>query len=215
MRMQVNRHAARQRRLIIHMHTISRTIKIIGLAINILATITAHAEDTLLHLSSHGTQVTLKVKNHHVVAQKLGKHFNYEVSNAVSDHLIRAENAHIISDKSNESDPLFIVVSREPSRPNAMGQGYCGAGYEDYLLLIAVSSSKIQLRDKFLLQSCLKSISMLIEQGNDLDDAENGLIPKGDGSFSYRLIGDEADQERNLVVRARRFKVSLVPAKNH
>jgi hypothetical protein len=196
------------------MPTISRTIEIIGLSINIFATITARADDTLLLLSSHGTQVALKVQNHHLVAQELEKHLNYQFYNAVSGHLIRAYNAHIIADKSDQNGPLFIVLSREPSRPNAMGRGYCGAGYEEYLLLIEVTGSKIELRDQFLLQSCLKSISMFVDHGNDLNDAENGLILNSDGSFRYRLVDDEADQERNLVVRARRFKVSLVPAKN-
>jgi hypothetical protein len=196
------------------MSTISTTARTIGLFISIFTAITARADDTLLLLASHETQVALKLQNYHLVAQEFGKHLNYQVSKAVSRHLIRAYNAHIIANKSNQNGPLFIVLSREPSRPNAMGRGYCGAGYEEYLLLIEVTRSKIELRDQFLLQSCLKSISMFVDHGNDLDDAENGLIPNSDGSFSYRLIEDEADQERNLVVRALRFKVSLLPAKN-
>jgi hypothetical protein len=121
----------------------------------------------------------------------------------------------MISDRSDQNGKLFIVLSREPSRPNSMGRGYCGAGYEEYLLLIEISGAKIELRDQFLLQSCLQSISMLIEHGDDLDDAGNGLIPNNDGSFSYRLLADAASQERNLLVHARRFKVSLTPARDH
>jgi hypothetical protein len=96
-----------------------------------------------------------------------------------------------------------------------MGRGYCGAGYEDYLLLLEISANKIVLRDQFLLQSCLKSISMLIEHGDDLDDAGNGLIPNHDGSFSYRLLEDKAEEERRIAIRARRFKVDIVPATDH
>lgn len=57
------------------MPTIPRTIKIIGLAINIFAIITARADDTLLFLSFHETQVALKVQNYHLVAQELGETF--------------------------------------------------------------------------------------------------------------------------------------------
>lgn len=49
-----------------------------------------------------------------------------------------------------------------------MGQGYCGAGYEDYLLLVEIRGKKLTLKDQFLLQSCLKSISMFIDQGDDI-----------------------------------------------
>jgi hypothetical protein len=157
----------------------------------------------------------VKIRNNRLAAKEIRKNLDYQVSNAVSSHLLRAYNARIISDKSDQNGPLFIVLSREPSRPNSMGRGYCGAGYEEYLLLIEISRTKIELRDQFLLQSCLKSIAMLIENGDDLDDAGNGLIPNSDGSFSYRLLEDEASQERNLVLRDRRFKVSLVPARDH
>jgi hypothetical protein len=197
------------------MQTISKKISILSILANIFLAAPANANDEILLLSSHDSQIAVKMQNHRLVAKEVRKNLNYQVSNALSNHLVRAYDVRLISDKSDQNGPLFIVLSREPSRPNSMGRGYCGAGYEEYLLLIEISREKIELRDQFLLQSCLKSIAMVIDNGDDLDDAGNGLILNSDGSFSYRLLEDEASQERNLVLRDRRFKISLVPAQNH
>jgi hypothetical protein len=197
------------------MQTMLKKIRTLFILVNIFLALPANANDEILIFSSHESQISVKIRNNRLAAKEIRKNLDYQVSNAVSSHLLRAYNARIISDKSDQNGPLFIVLSREPSRPNSMGRGYCGAGYEEYLLLIEISRTKIELRDQFLLQSCLKSIAMLIENGDDLDDAGNGLIPNSDGSFSYRLLEDEASQERNLVLRDRRFKVSLVPARDH
>jgi hypothetical protein len=192
-----------------------KKIRNLCILVNIFFAIPASANNEVLLLSSHDSQISVKMQNHRLVAKEGRNNRNYQISNAVSDHLIRAYEARMISDKSDQNGPLFIVLSREPSRPNSMGRGYCGAGYEEYLLLIEISRSKIELRDQFLLQSCLKSISMLIDHGDDLDDAGNGLIPNNDGSFSYRLLEDEPSQERTLMLHDRRFKVGLVPIRDH
>jgi hypothetical protein len=197
------------------MRTILKKIKILLILASIFASLSASADDDVLLLSSHDVQVSVKMQNQRLIATENGKKLNYKISSAVSNHLMRAYDARMISDRSDQSGKLFIVLSREPSRPNSMGRGYCGAGYEEYLLLIEISGAKIELRDQFLLQSCLKSISMSIDHGDDLDDGGNGLIPNNDGSFSYRLLEDAATQERNLAVHARRFKVSLRPARDH
>jgi len=197
------------------MQTISKRIKAVFILINILLALSVSANDEILRLPSHDSQISIKIQNHRLVAKEIRKNTSYEISNPASNHLMRAYDARIISDKSDQNGPLFIVLSREPSRPNSMGRGYCGAGYEEYLLLLEISRTRIELRDQLLLQSCLNSISMLIDNGDDLDDAGNGLIPNDDGSFSYRLLKDDPNQERTLVLRDRRFKVSLVPARDH
>jgi hypothetical protein len=195
------------------MPTMSKKIRILFVFLNIFFTIPAIANDEVLLLLSHDGQVSVKLQNHRWIAKKGRK--TYKVSSALSNHLVRTYDVRMITDKSDQNGPLFIVLSREPSRPNSMGTGYCGAGYEEYLLLIEISREKIELRDQFLLQSCLESISMLIEHGDDLDDAGNGLTHNNDGSYSYRLLRDKAGQERNLTIHDRKFKVSLVPATNH
>jgi hypothetical protein len=88
-----------------------------------------------------------------------------------------------------------------------MGQGYCGAGYEDYLLLVEILKKELIFRDKFLLQSCIKSISVFIDQGDD--NPSNALIHEKDGSLSYRLVDDDYNNRRKLTIQKKRFKVEL------
>ncbi len=162
----------------------------------------------LLFKSPDGGRVTLNVKKQQVTAKDDQNSIAYKVAPSISKHLKRAEDVRLIGNPSNPESPIFIVMTREPSRPNAMGRGYCGAGYEDYLLLVEILEQKLFLRDRFLLQSCLKSISMYIDQGDD--HPKNGLIDEKNGSLSYRLVDDDADKKRTLTVSDKHFKTGLV-----
>ena len=167
----------------------------------------ASATDLLLSPRNSG-RVDLNVKKQHVIAKDNEKNITYEVAAAVSQHLARADDIRLVGNASNPKAQLFIVMAREPSRPKAMGRGYCGAGYEDYLLLVEIIDRKLLLRDQLLLQSCLKSISMFIDQGED--HPSNGLIHENGGFFSYRLVDDDADKKRMLTVSDKHFKTTLV-----
>ncbi len=60
----------------------------------------------------------------------------------------------------------WIFIARIPSKlPHPTG--YCGAGYEDKLILSHYDGKKLALRDNFLLQSCLSSISLQSDSPND------------------------------------------------
>ncbi len=166
------------------------------------------AATELLLQSPDGGRVTLNVKKQKVTARDNQNNIAYEVATGISKHLKRAGDVRLVGGPSNPESQLFIVMTREPSRPNAMGQGYCGAGYEDYLLLVEILERKLLLRDRFLLQSCLKSISMYIDQGDD--HSKNGLIDDKNGSLSYRLVDDDADKKRTLTVSDKHFKTGLV-----
>ena len=50
------------------------------------------------------------------------------------------------------------------------GGGYCGAGTEDYLLLIEWQPRprKLVLRDRIQVQSCLRSMALQSDQGSEL-----------------------------------------------
>lgn len=161
----------------------------------------------LLLKSPDGGRVTLTVKKQQVTAKDNQNNIAYEVAAGISKHLKRAEDVRLVGNPSNPGSQLFIVMTREPSRPDAMGRGYCGAGYEDYLLLVEILGRKLLLRDQFLLQSCLKSISMYIDQGDD--HPKNGLIDENNGSLSYRLVDDDADKKRTLTVSGKHFKTGL------
>lgn len=165
------------------------------------------ATDLLLP-SPMGGGVAIHVKKQHVFAKDNEKNIVYEVAATVSQHLTRADDIRLIRHAGNPKEQLFIVMVREPSRPNGMGRGYCGAGYEDYLLLVEILEQKLLLRDQLLLQSCLKSISMFIDQGDN--HPSNGLAHEKDGSYSYRLVDDDAEKKRMLTVNDKHFKNKLV-----
>jgi len=194
------------------MQTILKRINFLGYIFVFIATFTvlpASATDLLL-LPSKSGRVAISIKKQQVIAKDNEKNILYEVAPTVSQHLVRADDIRLVENANNSKAQLFIVVAREPSRPKAMGRDYCGAGYEDYLLLVEILEQKLLLRDEILLQSCLKSISMFIDHGED--HPSNGLTYEKNGSFSYRLVNDNADEKRMLSVSDKHFKTKLVRA---
>lgn len=192
------------------MQTISKAISISAFTITLLAALisTAAVPDDLVLPSAKGSRVVIDVKKQQVLAKDKERNINYNIDNAIAKHFIRAEDIQLITTESKPKAQLFIVLTREPSRPSAMGQGYCGAGYEDYLLLVEMLDHKLTLRDQFLLQSCLKSISMFIDQGDD--NPSNGLVHEKDGSFTYRLVDDDYDKKRALSISKKHFEIKLL-----
>ena len=189
------------------MQTISKAISISTSTIILLAALispTAVADNLVLP-SAQGTRVVIDVKKQQVLAKDKERNISYSIDNAITRHIIRAEDIQLIANESKPEAQLFIVLAREPSRPSAMGQGYCGAGYEDYLLLVEMLGHKLILRDQFLLQSCLKSISMFIDQGDD--NPSNGLVHGKDGSFTYRLVDDDYDKKRTIIISKKHFEI--------
>jgi hypothetical protein len=192
------------------MQTISKAISISTSTIILLAALispTATADNLVLP-SAKGSRVVIDVKKQQVLAKDKERNISYKIDNAIAKHFIRAQDIQLIANESKPEAQLFIVLTREPSRPNAMGQGYCGAGYEDYLLLVEMLDHKLTLRDQFLLQSCLKSISMFIDQGDD--NPGNGLAHEKDGSLTYRLVDDDYDKKRTLSINKKHFEIKLL-----
>lgn len=162
--------------------------------------------------STDGPRISIYVENKHVTARDKEKNIKYSVDDSISRHLKSANDIRFIAENKNSKTQLFIVLSREYSKPGAMGQGYCGAGYEDYILLLEMLERKLVLRDQNLIQSCLKNISMFIDQGDE--NPINGFTHEKDGSLSYRLIDDDYKSNRVLTVDSKRFKIFLAPSMN-
>ena len=177
------------------MQTISKKIRFSTSSAILLMTIIASSAvaDDLLLPSSQGPRVVISTKKQRVIAKDKETNIDYKIENAVSRYLTRADSIRLIANESDQKTQLFIILSREPSRPGAMGQGYCGAGYEDYLLLVEMLNRELVLRDQLLLQSCLKSISLFLDQGDD--NPGNGLARNKDGSLIYRMVNDDYDKE--------------------
>lgn len=109
-----------------------------------------------------------------------------------------------------ESSWRWLLV-REASRAGG-DAGFCGAGHEDHLLLIKVTKSVGSAVDDFLAQSCLKSISMDMDQFNELlgaisiDKQTRQLSLQqrascGAGSFRQDVRIEVASGRMNVVVR--------------
>jgi hypothetical protein len=90
-----------------------------------------------------------------------------------------------------------------------MGHGYCGAGEEHRLLLIASRGNTLRQSDSFLISSCLESFGPRTPDGQEgstraaLDvDAEHRAI-------RFRWLEDEPDTERILSIQHGRFVLEL------
>lgn len=64
----------------------------------------------------------------------------------------------------------FLVLGVAIPSVAKPGDGFCGAGTEDFLLLVEWKArpSKLELRDRLRVQSCIQSMELQSEQGSDL-----------------------------------------------
>lgn len=69
-----------------------------------------------------------------------------------------------------DHQPAFAAVVRLPSNSGSP-QGFCGAGHEDFLVVLSLKDERLFMLDEQLLQSCLQSISLTSDQGDDPADA--------------------------------------------
>lgn len=155
--------------------------------------------------SSRGTSITFNIKNNYASARDIKKKVTYYIDPRILKSLVQAVAVKQIENKKYAKEETSILLTRELSKPRAMGKGYCGAGFEDYLLLTQITAKKIVLLDKINLQSCLDGISIFTDNGDDNLGA--GLTLKTDGSIRYRLVDDDYDTERILTIKDRRFNI--------
>ena len=90
-----------------------------------------------------------------------------------------------------------LLALRSSSRANGSA-GFCGAGHEDRILLIEVNGLTAKRADEFLAQSCLRSISMDVDQLDDLAKAFD--IDPQDGALTFQQsLSSESSVYRQLV----------------
>ncbi|TAK83772.1 MAG: hypothetical protein EPO09_21185 [Aquabacterium sp.] len=125
--------------------------------------------------------------------------------------LRRAEEAAFLPLKMGvgQADSSRWLLLREASRTRG-DASFCGAGHEDHLVLINVKKSVGVVRGDFLVQSCLKSISMDIDRFSELIDAIEVDEASGQLSFTQSISGDKESfrQEVHLEVTSGRMKAS-------
>lgn len=96
----------------------------------------------------------------------------------------------VFSQPSEAGDYLVFIARIHSKTPQS--SGYCGAGYEDHLFLLEYSQKHIALRDDFLLQSCLKSIALDTDSGDDILRAF--LFDRSQHSIKFRWLTNPDDR---------------------
>lgn len=156
--------------------------------------------------------IAVDIKNNRASLKGRKEQVTYHIDPTISKRLAKAIEVKQLTSLANAKGETIILLTRQLSKPTAMGKGYCGAGFEDYLLLTQITKEKITLLDNIALQSCLNSISVFSNRGDDNLGA--GLTLKEDGSIRYRLVDDEYDTQRILTIKHMRFDIKISPDKN-
>jgi hypothetical protein len=92
------------------------------------------------------------------------------------------------------------LVLRTPSRLRG-DAGFCGAGHEDRLLLLRANSENVRVTGEFLVQSCLSSISMDVDQLNELIAALNQDPHSGDFVFQQSVSSETQSFRRDVRIK--------------
>lgn len=95
-----------------------------------------------------------------------------------------------------------MFIARVPSKI-PQSTGYCGAGYEDHLVLIEYGAKKTTLRDDFPLQSCLNSVTL--DNDGDDDILKSLLLSPSKRSIGFRWLADADDRQHTLTILNGKF----------
>jgi hypothetical protein len=159
------------------------------------------------------SRLTIAVQKKSVLAHDVTVKSDYQFDSSAASLLRKADDIKSVAYAKFLTGDRFVILARVPSRPENRGMGYCGAGYEDYLLLVELRKRTLLLRDQFLLQSCLKE--RIIYGINGERDPIKLMSRKVDGSFSFRWESDGEDETRTLAVDRNRFLTTLSPSEEN
>ena len=86
-----------------------------------------------------------------------------------------------------EAGRTFVVLGVAVPSVATQGGSYCGAGTEDDLLLIEWKTrpARLELRDRFQVQSCLKSMELQSDQGSELRVVLSGIDDPGTATLTW------------------------------
>jgi hypothetical protein len=183
---------------------IKTLIGLLGIAVGSLASSNS-AKQLQLALNPEKTIVVKIEASRKIVVTQANHVLSTKIDPSLAKHLKLAEEINLIFSNpiTQPKNQLFVVLVREPSK-NPQGTGFCGAGLEDYLLLIEVSSEKISILDKLLLQSCLTSQELASDQGSNPLKAMR--IDASKKSLTYRILGEEV--EKTITIVDRKFQTN-------
>ncbi|WP_266159915.1 hypothetical protein [Dyella silvatica] len=98
-----------------------------------------------------------------------------------------------------------VIFVRVPSVPEAAGQGYCGAGHEDYMLLVEKQDRSLRLLDRLLIQSCLKNINLASDQSDNPRLAVKAGVAPVIASFDLMSADDVPAKTKQVVLKDRKL----------
>jgi hypothetical protein len=98
-----------------------------------------------------------------------------------------------------------LLIARVPSQ-RSNPSGYCGAGHEDYLMLLALEKQRLKLLDDFLVQSCLESMVLASDQG---DDPRNGIEVAPDARVLVKWLSHPKFGESKKTILIQDGKLSI------
>ena len=107
---------------------------------------------------------------------------------ALESELLRAEQWVAVAGRGfAEGSRTFVVLGAAIPSVAKPGLGYCGAGTEDYLLLIEWKTRprRLELRDRVQVQSCLQSMALQSDQGSELRVVLRGIDDPGKATLTW------------------------------
>lgn len=96
----------------------------------------------------------------------------------------------------------FVLIARIPSK-TPQSTGYCGAGYEDHLILLSYDGKRVVLPDDFLLQSCLKSMVLDNNKGDGILNAVS--INMDTHEIEFQWLADADNRNHHIEILNDKF----------
>lgn len=164
----------------------------------------------VLTLTRADANIVIHADRRGVSANGRPRHVRYKVERTLAHQLQRAYAAEQLMAIDQDNVRYYVVLSQEMSRPLAKGQGYCDAGEEHRLLLIASSGRILQQNDNLLISSCLESFEPLIPDGKASTTRAALDIDARHSTIRFRWLDDGPDTWRILSIDHGRFVLELL-----
>lgn len=116
--------------------------------------------------------------------------------------LQRSDEVILVFSQPNDDGHYLVLIARMPSK-SPQSTRYCGTGYEDHLILLTYVQKKIALKDEFILQSCLKSIALDSDGGDDILKAISINLSKY--SIGFRWLTNPDNKDHTITVSDNKF----------
>ena len=154
-------------------------------------------------LDVNNNPISIYAKNGLVRVTHSGK--NISVDKESKKLLANMDSISIIANKSFSVDAsqYFWSFIRLPSR-NSNGAGYCGAGFEDFIILFSINKNKLTCIDKYQAQSCLENFSIGVDSIKDVNS--NVLF-----SPETNDIEISQDQFKEAKITTRKIRLKATP----